>query len=249
MPAGAEEETSSLSTNPESKQPRIRARFFSAEAVHAFSKLQHLRSEDAEFNKILFKFDNFPANQEIILEIKRQAGPNADKYFPLFNFSLLDDGTILMQDQQRLNALIMSSKGFLPGERVFFRARTTDWSVSKEISGILVPAIFRDDQGKIAIKAELFSVSPTVYAIDLPQMTDGEEYQLKSQSIGATVKAKPKYNKAKPFHYSPETGKNRGGDSILEIRRKSGELYVIKLPWGAALDPYLNGQKTYSFDH
>lgn len=241
------EETSTPSSQNSQTEPRIHSRFFSADAVEGLPKLQHLNAKDQGFNKILFKFTGFPINQEIVFETKRLASPLPDTYQQMLTFSIQEDGSLLTADQQQLKSLVCSSRGFLPGERVIFRARTAEGSIVKEISGIPSPVIVKDKEDKIVIKAELVSFEPTVYILDLPRMKEGEEYELKSTSIGEIVKAKPKFSKEKPLHYSPAvSGNSKGGISVLEIRRKSGELYVIKLPWGTALQPYLKGDKIYN---
>lgn len=226
-------------------EPRIYTRFFTADAVQMLPKLKHLKAKDPWFNKILFKVEGYPVEQNLILEVKRLAGANPDQFHPILNFSIQQDGSYVVNDEQKKN-IESSSRGYLPGERVIYRIRTADGSISREISRIPVPVIFEEKEGKIGLWAELLSVSPTVYLIELPTMKEGEEYDLKSTTIGNTIKAKPKFTENKPFHFSPAPkGKSQGGESLLEIRRKSGEVYRVKLPWGTALEAYLDGNHAY----
>nr|QIQ10861.1 hypothetical protein OJOKFFHK_00004 [uncultured bacterium] len=92
----------------------------------------------------------------------------------------------------------------------------------------------------------MVSVDPTVYQIILPGMADGEEYDFKSTSLGETTKAKPKYSKKKPLLYSPSANRGKGGEAILEVKRKSGQIHSIRLPWGSSLESYYNEKKVYS---
>ena len=156
-------------------EPRVVARFFSADIVQALPKLQHLRAQDPEFNKVLFKVEGYPKNQELIFEIKRLASKDPQGYQSVLLFSILDDGTILTNTQQRLKNILSSSRGFLPGERVTYRVRTADGSFDSETSGIPSPAVFKDNDFNVALRAELISISPTIYAIDLPTMKEGED--------------------------------------------------------------------------
>lgn len=237
--------------NPSTIQagPQLKAKFHSAEAIHILPKLQYLDANDPGFNKVLFTLEGYPKNKDISFEMKRLASKNPDVYQPIVVFSIMDDGTYLTKTQppQRLNAIIASSHGFLPGERVTYRFRTLDGTVDKEISGIPAPASFKDDHGKVVVRAEMVSVSPTVYTIDFPQMKEGEEYELKATTLGETVTAKPKYTKSKPFHYSPSAGKSAGGEAIVEIKVKSGDVYSLKLPWGTALEAHLKGKKPHLY--
>lgn len=230
------------------KEPRIHAKYYSADAIQALPRLKVLASQEPEYNKILFKLENYPRHQEIFLEIKRLASVDSKAYESKVAFSIQDDGTMLISNtDQPLQTLICSSSGFLPGESVFYRFRTADGKIDKEISGIPTPAILKDKDHKIVLKAELASLNPTVYTIFLPTMEEGEEYDFKSTSVGDIIKAKPKYTKNKPLRFSPSAkGNSKGGEAILEIRRKSGDIYAIQLPWGTALESYLQGKKVYS---
>ncbi len=227
------------------KEPAIKAVFHDAESLHLLSHLKHLNNQDPEFNKLILSLKDYPKNKEIIFEVKRLAGNTGDKYVQIAKFIIQDDGSYLTstEPKQRLDSFISTSKGFLPGERVFYRFRTADGTVDKEISGVPSPAIFRDNDGRIALRAELIQTSPTLYEIKLPTMNEGEVYKLKSTSVGTTVTAEPTYTASKPIHYAPTAGKGKGGQGILEIKRKSGEIYYLTLPWGTALTPCLQGKK------
>lgn len=239
-----------INEQPTEKQnePRILVKYYSAEAIQALPRLKPLANQEPEYNKILFKLENFPKNKEIILEIRRLASDDTKTYERKVSFSIQDDGSMVITNtDHKLQTLIGSSRGYLPGEMVHFRFRTADGDVEKETSGVPAPAILKDNDHNIVLKAELVSVNPTVYQISLPTMDDGEEYVLKSTSIGETIKAKPKYVKDTAFHYAPAAnGNSKGGDAILEIRRTSGQVYTIQLPWGSALEGYLSGKKIYS---
>lgn len=231
----------------EQTEPRVRAKYYSADAVNAIPRLKTLLARDPKHNKILFNLEGFPKNQEIIFEVKRLASENPQAYEPKVSFSIQDDGSMLIADTDHaMQTFVFSSRGFLPGERVVCRFRTADGSVSQEISGTPTPAVIRNKDHDVVLEAELVSFEPTVYRISLPTMEESEQYDLKSTSIGEIRKAKPKFTKKTPLHYSPAASKSKGGDSLFEIRRKSGEVYSIQLPWGTALQGYLHADKVYA---
>lgn len=243
-----DEEFPALEAQVIQPEPAIRTRFYSAESVEAIPKLKYLNEKNPGFNKILIKVEGFPKHQEIIFEIKRPLGANPDQFQPVASFEIDDDGMYITKDKQRLPFIVGSSKGFLPGERITLRARTADSSVAKESSGIPSPAIVKDEQGNVTLRAEILSLEPTVYAIDLPKMSEGEEYELISNSLGQTVKSKPKYDSKAPLHYSPVSKtKSGGGKAQLTIKRKSGETYAITLPWGSGLEIYQQGAKNFPY--
>lgn len=246
---GSEKEIAEeVATPPSTSGARIKAKYYTADTIQALPKLKPLSVQEPEYNKIIFRLEGYPKHKEIILDVKRLASLDPKAYEPKVSFSIQDDGLMLITNtQQRLQNIVSSSRGFLPGERVVYRFRTADGAISKEISGVPTPAVLKTKDGKIALKAELISVNPTVYKIDLPQMKEGEEYDLQSTSLGEITKAKPKYSASTPIHYAPAGGnKAKGGEGKLEIRRKNGEMYTIELPWGTALEVYLQGLKAYT---
>lgn len=219
-------------------EPHIEAHLFSADAVHFLKKLKQFEEQDPGFNKIVFKLEGFPTHQDIILETKYLTD-STHTYHPLMTFTILEDGFYLTSDHLRQGYIVSSSRGILPGERVYYRFHTADGSVDKEVAGIPNPIALHDKEGNVTLQAEIVSVSPTAYVIEMPMMQEGEEYRLKTVTVGAIVTAKPKYSSKHPLHFSP-SAKSRGGVSTIEVRRKSGETYCLKLPWGTALDAYRN---------
>ena len=248
-----EEQTADLQNSEETAAlkktgPRVSAKFYSADAIQAIPRLKKLAAQEPEYNKIIFKLEGFPRHQEINFEIKRLASKDPKSFEHKVTFTIDDDGYILISNSgHRLQNLIGSSHGYLPGERVIYRFSTADGTISREISGVPTPAVVKNKDHKVVLRANLVSVNPTVYQIILPGFEEGEEYDFKSTSVGETAKAKPKYVKNKPFLYSPSANsRNKGADAILEIRRKSGQTYSIRLPWGTALEAYQNEKKIYS---
>ena len=228
--------------------PSIKAQYYSAEAIQALPYLKPLALQEAEYNKIIFKLNGYPKEKEIMLDVKRLASQNPKAYENKLSFIIQDDDLLLIKNtQQRLKNIISSSRGFLPGERVTYRFHTADNSINKEISGVPTPAVIKNKEGLIVVKAELISINPTIYKIELPLMNEGEVYDMKSTSIGEITKAKPTYSKSMPINYAPAgSNKSKGGEGVLEIQRKNGESYKITLPWGAQLDDYLQGKRVYS---
>lgn len=243
-----EHETSCDESPNTTTNPRIKTLYYSAQAVQALPRLKPLAGQEPEHNKILFKLEGYPKDKEIILEIKRLASPDPKSYEKLVSFKIQDDGAMIISGtEQQIQTVIGNSRGFLPGERVYYRFRTADGQVDNETSGVPTPAVVRDKDYRIVLKANLVSVNPTAYEITFPTMADGEEYELKSVSVGDITRAKPKNDKNKPLLFAPAAKANsKGGDAILEIRRKSGPTYAIRLPWGCALEGYHSGKKIYS---
>jgi hypothetical protein len=221
-------------------EPKVEAHFFSADAVQAVHKLRQFDAEDPGFNKMVFSLEGFPVNETVYMEVKRLSGINTEGFQPLLSFRVQEDGSYITSTNQRQKYLVASSRGFLPGERATYRFTVPSKGIVQEVKGIPNPLVFRDKEGHIALRAEIISYEPVVYAIDLPTMKEEEQYQLKTVTLGEIAKAKPVHSSKNQFHFSPSAAKSKGGVSTLEVRRKMGDVYFLKLPWGSALDPYLS---------
>lgn len=235
------------SPTPTNDIPSIKSKFYNAEEIHASTDLMAIRPFEPGYHKVIIELQNFPKNQEIIWEVKRLSGEDSNTFQPYLTFIIQDDGSYLTADQQTLKTLSMSSKGFLPGERATFRFRTPDNTLIRELAGIPNPAFYKDKNGVVALSAELVHLKPTVYVIDMPTMEEGEQYNIRTVIIGetSTVK-KAKFTRNTPFHFSPSVKKgNKGGDSYFEVERKSGDVYFLKLPWGAAIENYTKEKRTH----
>lgn len=224
----------------------ISAKLYTPEEVLDTPILRNIRPFEPEHNRIVIELQNWPVNQEIVMEVKRLASADPEAFQPLMTFSIQNDSTFLTSDQRLLPLLAFSSKDYLLGERVVCRFRTADGAVSKEISGCPNPAIFQDKNGTTALRAELVSISPTVYTIEMPTMKEGEEYDIKTVILASTTTCTTKYASKTPFHFYPSAkGNAKGGKSRFEVRRGSGDVYFLKLPWGSAVTSSGKAQKTY----
>lgn len=230
--------TSLITADEELATPKVTPYFIDSDSIEALPKLQQLNQTDPGTHKVVFNFENFPENEKITYEIKPLTGRETDTYRPVMTFTVDKNGSITPPEKEPQRYLITSSKGFLPGERVSYRFHNDDYSIDVVTSGIPYPAVSYDRQGNVALRAEILSIDPTVYVIDLPMMKEGENYTLKIITEGTVSTTRTKYNKNKPLHFSP-TGRHAGGVSTLKVfRPDSKENYLIKLPWGNFLKLY-----------
>lgn len=231
-------------------EPQILTKFYSAEMCEAINKLKPLNKKNPGFHKILIKVEGYPKHTPLLVEMKRPLSQSGDKFVKVTSFKIQDDGTYFTENHEILDYILGTSRGFMPGEKVTVRIKTADGSIAKEVTGTPNPVVSRDSKGVIVASAEILSKKPTTYVIDLPTATEGEEIEVVATAMGQTSKSTFKYTKSKPFHYSPyQTDKDTGGHGTLKIKRKSGDVYTLRLPWGAALEPYEKGAKSYPYQH
>lgn len=224
----------------------IETYFIQADHTDQLPKLKPLLEKDPGYHKMLFRQIGFPTEKEIVWETKRLASTTPTKYEPDLTFVIHTDGSMETSTGKPLKALISTSRGYLPGERVTYRFRAADGSVSDEVTLYPQPIIARDDDGKVLLRAEMTTMIPTTYRIELPQMEEGEEFEIKSTSLGQTLKTKGNYSKKDAVMYMPAVeGHAQGGMARIEIKRKSGDQVAVKLPWGNLLKNYYNGSLSY----
>ncbi len=221
--------------------PKVESYLIPAEACKELPRFKALLEEDPKSNKILFRLVNFPKEEQMVLEVKRMASLTPTTYETLKTFTVHEEGVIETGDHKQQPALVVTSRGFLPGERATFRFRTLDNTLSKEVSLYPKPMIARDKNGQTALRAELVSIVPTVYQIELLNMKEDEAYLFVSQSGGQIVKSNAHFHTGTPINYTPENdGRLKGGTSRVEIRKKSGDVIVVSFPWGSELQHHLD---------
>lgn len=140
--------------------------------------------------------------------------------------------------------ILVSSKGYLPGEQVTWRIISADGLRTKDVSFVPKPMILKDRLGKTILKAALLSINnpTTTYFVHVPASEDlveviataGKEVRKKILPVGLSEN----------FIYVPLPIEATGGVDYVEIRfLKDGSSYKMEFPWGSALSDYIEGRK------
>lgn len=231
--------------NTSDSSPAIECAFYTYKDIHSNANLQALKKIDPEHNIAVFWFQGFPVDKEINFEIKRLIQHDPDAYNRKNSFTLQSDGTLTDQNGKK-DLFCLTSKGFLPGERVFCRFRTEDGTFDQETSFIPQPIVVKKGDDKI-IEVEMIAPFPAVYEFKFTCFSNNEPYFFKSVTGWAITQEKKKYSSQKPLVFSPDIKGKKGGISTIEIRKLSeGKKYKIALPWGVNFMEYIFDGKRYT---
>lgn len=194
---------------------------------------------DPGFPKTITTFENLPKNTKVFVSHLR----------PLFEKSGFQKmGEFILDKDNGQNdsdfILLISAKGFLPGERIKYRLATADGNYSYEFSFIANPVLVKDGRGNTVLEVELATLNPCNYALHLINCLDNEKIRMKSLSENEEIEC-PVKKLPTVLLYSPDVIGKKGGHSNLLFIRTNQETFSFKLPWGSELIPYFKGHKVY----
>lgn len=225
--------------NGKDNSPSIKIKHLTHNEIEA-SSVKGVRKAlkiDPHFQKNYLYFSNFPTQQKLAIVIKRPLTeiPNSG-----FQFEMDENGHVFGEP-----FIVISSRGFLPGERVTLNFYTEDKKLLYEDSFIPNPIVVRDSKGKKRLVAELMMVKPAFYKLELFGVRNNEKLTLKSISGNEKNITPINYRKTDGIAVSPDTVTEKGGVGQYNISNGKGEPIEFILPWGAEFAKYLLGEKIY----
>ncbi|WP_154017862.1 hypothetical protein [Candidatus Protochlamydia phocaeensis] len=238
-----------LSGTEKQDRPDIQRVYLTHEEVkqHADPIIQSCTSLDPFHPKTLLYFENFPLRKKIKFSLKRLVPPNHNFLKQSF-FIIKEDGRIFLPpDDKGSPFFCISSRGFLPGERIYCRYEILDGSFEHEITFIPNPIQIKDEAGNVILEAELCNLIPACYKITLLGLKKSEKIKFRSVSGEEGVADSFKLSAIAPsFTYSPDVEGQKGGVAELTLIRQNGQRIRLKLPWGVQLLRYGRGNTVYS---
>lgn len=212
----------------------------SASEIEKNPKYQMLHQFDPGHHKTIIRIHGLPNYENYILQKETPLfGAIEEKECPAQAFMVLKNA--LKED---LPLICMSSRGFLPGERIILTLTTQDkTSISEKVEFIPHPIVLEAPKGGAKIKAELVNLRPAYYAIQLEGFNTSEKIHLKSLSSGEEMNNDFFYTKELGFSYSPDVIGKEGGVCDLTLTRQNGEKFRLHLPWGEEFLGYSKGDK------
>lgn len=195
---------------------------------------------DPGFTKWLFSFNVIPGNPPYSLEQKRVFQPVFDCFYPIQN-GVSSEEIHYSKSNNKPVRLLLSARGFLPGEQVTIRLSAKD--ASKEISFYPRPLHLKDAAGKVLAKAVLFCAQPdfTGYNLDISGVEKEQKYTFTSQSGGEILS----HAMQGPMQCSitPDVIGKTGGIAKAILQFEDEISYSLELPWGRELLEYKAGKK------
>ncbi len=197
---------------------------------------------DPGFEKWVLVFHDIPGEAPFSFQIKRAAYFKPEK-FVIDERAIQSEEVALMQKNGGAVRVVLSARGFLPGEPITCRLATKDPKVYREISLCPRPLIVKKASGELLLKATLqkHPYEHTSYNIEIVGVKENEYFKFCSKSDSETMR---KVLKGPIFmNYAPGVLGRKGGVAKLEISFEDGTSYKIDFPWGIELFSYKNGKK------
>lgn len=208
------------------------------ELPHIEAKQFFDEEKDPGHPKTILHMHGFPANQEIHILEKRLAQTKKDEYEREITH-------FISTGRPDEDIFGISSRGYLPGEKVSFLFKTTGEGFQYEFSLIPNPIEVRNKAGEVVLEAQLMVISPTLYSVKLHRLNENEHLKMISKSGKEVIKNDLVYREKDAFAIMPGVVDKKGGVCRVEFSRQSGEKIKVKLPWGIQFLEYLKGKKIY----
>lgn len=212
----------------------------SSEHILESQKYNILGSGDPTHHKTVIRMVKHPNDNEFVFEFSRPLlGEKKEINATLEN--LVNNGRRI---GEKLPMLFLSSKGFLPGEKVNLVVSTKNGAIkSKAIPFFPQPLIQEDKNDRAKMTAELATLSPTQYIVYLEGFRYNEKLRFVSYSLGEKVTSELRYKGKTPLWYAPEVIGKSGAISRALIGRENGNRITLNMPWGNALLKHNKGEE------
>jgi hypothetical protein len=201
-------------------------------------RLRELPDPDPKHNKMALRFHGFPVDKDIIFSMLRLVQSDLNTFEKKGTIRIKADGMVVFNDME-VSTIFLTSRGFLPGEKVYYRFHTADDSFQHEISMIPNPLKCTSKSGRVSMEAELMDPAPALYHIQFTGIDENEECTITSFSKNEKIKHTSMISRRMGMLYSPDVRGEKGGLSKLIIQRRTGERLELRLPWGDRLFAYL----------
>lgn len=220
--------------------PSIDLVFLKSKEVESHSNpdIKHSSQFDPGYDKTFLYLNNFPINRKITYSYKRSL--NDCSYIRRGEFIIVENKRIYSttDSEDQGNFLCISSRGFLPSERISCRFKAEN-DFKKEISFIPNPNVVKSPSGTVSVEAELYCFNPAFYVFKFVGFEEDEIIKFTSISGTEKISASFKLSEYPKITNSPGVLNEQGGVGKVTFTRKSGEKVELKLPWGTELHSYL----------
>ncbi len=204
-----------------------------------------LKDMEPTHTKHFFHLHGFPREKDLVFSftrpiIKKTSVPCYER-----SFQINKKGIIEGLYPQQHPFIVITSAGFLPGEKVNVCIRSNDKTIHQEFTLIPHPMQAESSDGKLSIEAELLSYLFTTYRLHVKGLKEGERYTFESRSGGETIKESRVFQAENVITSMPGVVGKKGGNATVFIRNEAGSEASIKLPWGDQLIPFFEGKCYY----
>lgn len=213
---------------------------------HPDSEIRFYAEQDPGHPKSFLFIKGFPINKKINYMIKRSRLKDQPSK-NIIEFFVNEQGEIVLEigSEHTFPFFCVSSRGFLPGERISCHFTTEDGNFEKELDFIPNPIIAKNKSGTVFVEAELITPFPAFYQFTFVGFQEDEVILYRSVSGPEQIEKTIKLTKENMIVGSPDVLDQHEGVGTSAFIRKTGEKLKLKLPWGIELFRYLRGEKIY----
>lgn len=230
-----------------SEMPNVEIKVFDPKMETDEIILKLLGEKDPGHTKYYLEFKGFPIEKEIIFTMKRLVGGDSEKvcYREINRFRMCSHGRLVFNEEIWIPYFTLSSRGFLPGEKIYCRFQTEDNEFDYEVAFIPNKMITYNKSKTISVEAELVSYVLTMYSIKIKGLKEGEEYLVRSKSEDEIIESRCKFSEPTSHNLMPGVSGISGGVCQFQVITKSKDFIKLSLPWGMVFAEYLKGDKIY----
>jgi hypothetical protein len=194
---------------------------------------------DPGFAKWCVLFDSIPENPPYEMQQKRIIQEAPDQYYTCTNSN--SESIKRCKNAGKSTAMVISAKGYLPGEPVTIRLSGKD--AHKEVTFYPRPLVLKKENGELLARATLCDAHPkqNLYMLEIYGVGKQEKYQFTSHS-GEEILTQSCEGPIFCTILPEVLGQTRGIANIT-LQFEEGACYKMQLPWGLELMEYSLGNK------
>ena len=196
---------------------------------------------DSGFSKWLITFHEISGGHPYQVQMKREHRDDFANFETLK--TCLSSDILNAKIERQPYKMIVSARGYLPGEELILRLVGKNKNVFKEIAFCPRPLVLRRSSGEVFAKVTLAvgSCICTSYNIECLGIDKKETFKF----ISSSAEEKMKQVLVGPvcMNYMPGVLGLLGGVGIVEMQLEDGSTHELKLPWGTEIFQYINGKK------
>lgn len=176
----------------------------------------------------LIKFKDWPADQTVDIFEERLIDKDANRK--------VDKGSMPSIPEKGITTAV-GAIGYLPGEPTVYTFNSHK-KITEQVK--IVPYPIFDVSEKDEAKIYVIMNSLKSYCVELSGFNKDEDLLFDSESYDEKITTTiPFVSDIMPILYRPAVKGKKGGISKISVRRESGEVLKVEIPWGLELCKYL----------
>lgn len=235
--------TISLCAREQARSFKLSYETFCISTINSSKEYGILDNFDSGCHKTIMRVHDYPYGKEFVMRWKRPLFKKKRDVVRRLTLSQLFDNAEKME--QKTPMMVLSSRGFLPGEVITFSLMTPDGYVkSEKVELTPHPLVVTDRNYQATVTAELSSLIPTVYKVRFDNFEMNERVKFTGVSEDTQVGEWLTLQDGYSIVWVPAVPTLKGGTAVLSVERLNGEELLLPVIWGDAMIPHLKGHNS-----